>query len=118
MIDDEDLLTRTFSLLLEKSGYETFAARSGMDAEVMVEEEDFDFIICDIRMPGINGVEAMKRVQEYSKTHRDKQVPLIFITGYADAAIEQEARTLQPLAYLRKPFDNGELLEVIKKKLG
>src|SRR3989338_2730017 len=111
VIDDEELLIRTMSKLLEKSGYEVYTAKNGMDAEAMAEEENFDLIISDIRMPGMNGVKTVEAVQELLKAAGKPAIPVIFVTGFADEAIEAEAKKLKPLAYLYKPFDVKEILE-------
>lgn len=118
VIDDEEILTRTFTLLLEKSGYQVYTAKNGADAEVLAEEEPFDLIICDIRMPGVNGVQIIKAVRSLRRDHPNKAIPVIFITGFADEAIEKEARQLGPLAYLYKPFDNTVILKTIREKIG
>ena len=117
VIDDEELLTRTFSKLLEKQGYQVYTAKNGSDAEVMVEEEDFDLVICDIRMPGKNGVETVKSIQNVRESSSKEEIPIIFITGFADEKIEEEARKLNPIAYLMKPFDVQELLGIVQKKI-
>ena len=67
VIDDEELLIKTFDRLLEKQGYEVYTVKNGADAIVMVEEEQFDLIITDIRMPGDDGVETIKKIDEIQK---------------------------------------------------
>ena len=114
IVDDEELLTKSFSKILERQGYEVYTVRSGADAVVMVEEEKFDLIISDIRMPGETGVETIKKIRENSKF----PIPVIFITGYADEKIEKEAKTLEPTAYLFKPFDTKQFLDLVKTTLG
>lgn len=49
LIDDEELIMRSLSKLLEKSGYEVFIAKNGQDAMIMTEEDDFGLILADIR---------------------------------------------------------------------
>lgn len=112
VVDDEEILTRSFSRLLEKAGYEVFTAKNGGDAVVYCDEADFDLIICDVRMPGLNGVDAIKNILE------KKKINVIFITGYADANLEKSAKELNPVAYLSKPFDVQNLLQIVKKQLG
>lgn len=117
VIDDEELITQTLAKALEKSGYEVLIAKTGSDAAVMSEEEDFDLIISDIRMPGLNGVETVRHVVEAMKGMKKKEVPIIFMTGYADEKVEAQARKLSPLAYIYKPFDYIEFLNHVKKAL-
>jgi CheY-like chemotaxis protein len=116
VVDDEELLTRTFVSLLEKKGYEVMVATKGQDAIEMVKEDDFDLVICDIRMPGISGAETVKQIKEIAAS-RKKEPKIIFISGFADATGEKEARDLHPEAYIEKPFDVGNLLAEIKRAI-
>ena len=112
ILDDEELIIRTLAKLLEKNGYEVMVVKNGEDAVAMAEAEDFDLIISDIRMPGINGLEAMKTI------YQGKKIPTIFITGYADPLLEEEAKQTDAVAYIYKPFDLSDLMEKVKKVLG
>ena len=112
VVDDEEILTVTFVKLLETAGYGVLVASRGEDAVVMVEEDDFDLIICDIRMPGQDGV---KTIQQIRNLRGKKEIPVIFVTGYADEVLEKEANRLNPVAYIYKPFDAFKLLDLIKK---
>ena len=112
VVDDEEILTVTFVKLLETAGYGVLVASRGEDAVVMVEEDDFDLIICDIRMPGQDGV---KTIQQIRNLRGKKEIPVIFVTGYADEVLEKEANRLDPIAYIYKPFDAFKLLDLIKK---
>src|SRR3990167_9502264 len=111
IIDDEELIIKTLSKLLERSGFEILVAKNGQDALAMIEEESFDLIIADIRMPGINGIDTVKGIHDILQAKQLKKVPVIFITGYADEKIEQEARNLMPVDYIYKPFDIATLLD-------
>ncbi len=118
VIDDEELLVKTMIRLLEKSGYEVYAVKNGIDAQAIIEEEEFDLVISDIRMPGINGVETVRNIQKILESNRKKRIPVIFITGFADETIAGEANKLNPIAYFYKPFDTVELLNVVKSRIG
>ncbi|MFH1338851.1 MAG: response regulator, partial [Candidatus Omnitrophota bacterium] len=94
VIDDEELIIKSLRKLLEKNGFAVFVAKNGQDAIVMAEEEDFDLIIADIRMPGINGVDTTQFIFENLQKRNSEKIPVIFITGYADKAIEKKAAAL------------------------
>ena len=115
IIDDEELIIKSLSKLLEKNGYAVFIAKNGQDAIIMAEEKKFDLILADIRMPGMNGVETVREI--YGGKVK-KNIPAIFITGYADEIAEEEAKKLAPEAYLYKPFDTDDLLDKIRKTIG
>ena len=117
VIDDEELIIRSLAKLLEKNNFEVFVIKRGQDALVMVEEEDFDLIISDIKMPGMNGVELTERVLKVLEDRGSSRPSIIFITGYADVELEQEAKRLNPAAYIYKPFDVKIFVERIKEIL-
>ncbi len=117
VIDDEELIVRSLKKLLEKNAFEVFIAKNGQDAIVMAEEEDFDLIIADIRMPGLNGAETVQSIFENLDRKKIKRTPVIFITGYADTEMEDKAKALNPIAYIYKPFDIPELVDRVKGAL-
>ena len=118
VIDDEEILVRSFSKLLEKKGYEVFGFKKGSDAIAFSEEEDIDLIICDIRMPGKNGVETIQEIFSSLEKNSKKLMPVIFATGYADKIMEKAAEDLKPVAILKKPFDINQLIETVNKAIG
>jgi len=103
--------------LLERNGFEVFIIKRGEDAIAIVEEEDVDLIICDIRMPGMNGIETVKNILNITKQKDPPNPSVIFITGYADKNLEKEAKSLNPVAYIYKPFDIPTLVEKINEVL-
>lgn len=117
IIDDEELLTKTFSKFLEKKDFEVFVAKKGQDAIDIAEEEAFDLIISDMRMPGLDGVQTAIKLREVFKKKKSKMPPEIFITGYSDESKEIQAKALHPIAYIMKPFDLGDLLAAINEAL-
>lgn len=117
VIDDEELIIRSLKKLLEKEGFAVFVAKNGQDAVVMAEEESFDLLIADIRMPGINGVETVQGIYKDLQEKNLENIPAIFITGYADEEIKKKAKTLKPIAYIYKPFDISELVDKVKAAL-
>jgi len=118
VIDDEELIIKSLRKLLEKNGFVVFVAKNGQDALIMAEEENFDLIIADIRMPGINGVDTIQTIFENLENRNLSRIPTIFITGYADKDIKQRAKALNPVAYIYKPFDIQELINKVKEILG
>ncbi len=117
IIDDEELIIKSLRKLLEREGVIVFVAKNARDALIMIEEEYFDLIITDIRMPGMNGVDAVKSIYENLEDRNLKKIPVIFITGYADEEIRKNAELLNPVAYIYKPFDTIELVSRIKDTL-
>jgi len=117
VIDDEELVIRSLSKLLGRNGFEVSVVKSGQDALVIIKEEEFDLIISDIRMPGMNGIESVKWIYEFLIKKGAKNPPVIFITGYADEKLEKEAIDLNPVSFIYKPFEISDLMVRVKEVL-
>lgn len=118
LIDDEELITKSLSILLKSQGYEVTVARSGKSALEEVQKCDFDLIICDVRMPDMDGVETIENIRKSLIQLGKEQPPEVLITGYADMEKHEKAMELKVADYLYKPFDNEEFLRTVKKALG
>jgi CheY-like chemotaxis protein len=118
IIDDEELVSKTLIKLLKKEGYTTEIAKSGEEALVKIKKADFDLIISDVRMPGMDGVETIKQIRAYLEGAGKKSVPEVMITGYAEADKYEKAAELEVADYLYKPFDIDEFLSIVKKNVG
>ena len=115
LIDDDPLVLRSFAKLLSAEGYEIIPAASYADALAAINEKDFDLIVSDIRMPGKNGVETVSDIQSRLIKAGKKDLPIIFITGYAEFGSELHANFLGEI--LHKPLDNERLLGAIRDYL-
>ena len=114
VIDDDSMVTKAISNFLGKEGYSSAASQDGYEAlDRVIKEMDFDLIVCDIRLPGINGIETVKKIKEHLKSMNKPDVPVIFITGFADTDLHEEAKKIGKLFF--KPFDNRDFLESIKE---
>ena len=118
VVDDEELVTKSLLKLLKGQGYVATLARSGPEAIGKVKGEDFDLIICDVRMPEMDGIETVKQIRAYLEKSNKNPIPEVLITGYADLDKYEMAVDLEVTDYLYKPFDNNDFLRVIKKTIG
>ena len=115
VIDDDGLITRTLCALLKKEGYFATGTEDSSDAADKAVQENFDLIIADIRMPGMDGVEMVRKIRSDSQGLNKPQTPVVFITGYSEGEAIEEARQLGEV--ILKPFDTGEFLNRITKYL-
>jgi DNA-binding NtrC family response regulator len=76
-VDDHEVLARLSCEILEMQGYKAVSAYSGEDALRKFDENDFDILVTDFRMDGMNGVELARRVHE-----KNPDIPVIIVTGY------------------------------------
>ncbi|MFA4889907.1 MAG: response regulator [Candidatus Omnitrophota bacterium] len=117
VIDDEGLVIESLKRLLKREGYNTIIAKNGIEAMERVKEIDFDLIVTDIRMPGVDGIQIIKNIREFLAQGKKDPIPEILITGYASEESFKEAQHLQVADYIYKPFDTKEFLEIVKKNL-
>ena len=115
LIDDEELVVKSISRLLVKHGYNVSISSDGQQGIEKAKTEDIDLIICDIRMPGTNGIEVIKEIRNYCKINKKKQIPEIIITGYADNETMKVAEDLRVADYLYKPFNLNDFLNCVQK---
>ena len=109
LVDDEEDFVRTMAERMEMRDLGSDVALDGETALQMLEEEIPDVMVLDLRMPGIDGMEVLRRVK---KTY--PQIEVIIMTGHGSDEEEVEARSLGAFDYLRKPVDITHLMETIK----
>jgi len=118
VIDDEPLVLRTIEKLLETEGYIVTPSESGKEALSIIDQEEIDLVISDVRMPVMNGVETISVMIERCKDKKKEAPPFIFITGYADEIANQKAQDLDPADFIHKPFNQVDFINSVKKALG
>ncbi|NOQ45771.1 MAG: response regulator, partial [Desulfobulbaceae bacterium] len=105
VVDDEPNYQIILSELLREEGYEVFTADSGNAGLPIVKETDLDLVLSDMKMPGMDGIEFLRKIKEFNK-----ELPVILITAYAEVEKAVKAMHLGAFTYLAKPFSNEELL--------
>ncbi len=118
VVDDDALVLKSVQNLLKKQGYDVISANSGDTAKEKLFSSSIDLIISDIRMPGKDGITLIKELKEILKRKEAKEIPFIFITGYASEDAPIDAIKLGAKDYLLKPFDLDELMNSIKALIG
>lgn len=112
VIDDDILVLKAISKLLSIKGFSIKEAHSGVEAIQLLQAEDFDLIISDIRMAEIDGIQVVERLRALGK-----DTPVILVTGYASENAPVEAYQLGVSDYILKPFDKDDLLKKVEKNL-
>lgn len=118
IIDDDVLVLKTLKNLLTKNGYVVTTFKDPQEALKGPIDADLGLILCDIRMPGVSGIELVKRLKEIRKKENKREIPVIFITGYASEEAPIKALKLGAKDYILKPFDMDKLLRTIKETIG
>lgn len=117
VIDDEGLITKTLKRLLTKEGFNAVLTSSGQEAVQEMTKADFDLVVCDIRMPEIDGIETIQKIRKVQEQKGRKPAPEIIITGYADEQKYKDAVQLKVAEYIFKPFDTQQFLAAIKRHI-
>lgn len=112
IVDDDEVMCRTLSDILEKMSYEVTTVQTGEDALGPLQEGIFDLILLDIVLPDMNGLDVLKKIR---KIDRDPFV--IMMTAYADVQTAVTAMKAGAYDYINKPFEIEELKLTIKKAL-
>ncbi|MBP1767232.1 MAG: atoC, partial [Candidatus Aminicenantes bacterium] len=112
IIDDEKSLLDLLSLVLKKEGYRVKTCLAPTKVFDILEKEELDLLICDIKLPQISGMEVLKYVRE-----NRPEVPVIMITAYGSLKQAVEALKAGAIDYILKPFDVEELKIIIAQEL-
>ena len=113
LVDDEVVFTGNMSRLLTTRGYRVTAVNSGDSAIQALEEEDFDVVVLDLKMPGMDGITTLKEIKKlglFTET--------LILTGHGAIDTALEAIKLGAYDYLTKPCEIDELVEKIEGAWG
>ncbi|MEO0879643.1 MAG: ATP-binding protein [Pseudomonadota bacterium] len=115
VVEDEDPVRAFVVATLERSGYEVIAAEDGVDALDLLEEDksEFDLVISDVMMPEIDGPTLVER----ARAEWGLAASVIFMSGYAEAAVRDQLDKIDGAGYLQKPFPMAALGAKVKDAL-
>ena len=109
LVDDEEQFLQVLSERLTNRGLHVSSVTSGEEAVAMVENKNFDAVVVDLAMPGIDGIETTKQIKE-----KRPDLEIIILTGHATVKAGIEAMKLGAEDFLEKPVDLNVLLERIR----
>ena len=110
IVDDEKNIRLTLSQALEASGWETDTASNGEEALLKLKEREFRLILLDLKMPGMDGMEVLRRVSEVRPDIR-----IIIITAYGTVESAVEAMKLGACDFIQKPFVPDEIRNLVSR---
>lgn len=114
VIEDDEYLCLLIKRFLKSQGFNVRTAENGFIGLVIAKEQIPDLIVCDIRMPVLDGYGVLENLRKDLKT---ANIPLFFITFYTDSENRNRAFQLGAKQYIEKPIDLNELLLKIKQQL-
>jgi DNA-binding NtrC family response regulator len=110
IVDDEFSMRDSLVHWFEKDGYRTGGAQDGREALQRLDEQDWDAVLLDIKMPGMDGLELQRRIREV-----DPDLPIIMITAFASVDSAVQALKEGAFDYVTKPIDPDELSHLVRR---
>lgn len=111
IIEDEAAIRRVLVKILseENKGYEVFEVEDGLAGMEIIKKEDFDLVLCDIKMPKMDGVEVLEAVKKIKP-----EIPIVMISGHGDLDTAVHTMRLGAFDYISKPPDLNRLLNTVR----
>jgi two-component system response regulator FixJ len=108
VIDDDVAMRDSLNFLLDAANYEVMLFDNAGNFLEKLPSLDFGCVVSDVRMPGIDGIELLKRMKAL-----DSRFPILIITGHGDVPLAVEAMKLGAVDFLEKPFEDDRLIGMI-----
>jgi DNA-binding NtrC family response regulator len=110
VVEDEAMMRNLLLKILESEGYKVVLASSAQEALEKLDQDKFDLMLSDVKMPGMNGFELLEKVKS-----RWADMAVIVMTGYGDAYTIKEALVKGADEYLSKPFKSHEVSLIVER---
>ncbi|WP_066073014.1 response regulator [Neobacillus soli] len=112
IVDDQFGIRILLNEVFQKEGYQTFQAANGVQALEIVKKHDPDLVLLDMKIPGMDGIEILKRMKVI-----DPDIRVIIMTAYGELDMIQEAKDLGAITHFAKPFDIDDIRAAVKKHI-
>ncbi|EKN64875.1 two-component response regulator [Neobacillus bataviensis LMG 21833] len=112
IVDDQFGIRILLNEVFQKEGYQTFQAANGVQALDIVTKHDPDLVLLDMKIPGMDGIEILKRMKVI-----DPDIRVIIMTAYGELDMIQEARDLGAITHFAKPFDIDDIRAAVRKHI-
>ena len=111
-VDDEEMVLRVGSLMLQKLGYNVLTASKGQDAIEVFKKNNVAFVILDMRMPGMNGDEICQQLKKIGP-----KTKILYAIGYVGICSEEDLINIGFDGFLKKPFNLKQLSKKIEDRV-
>ncbi len=109
LLDDDELILESFEMIFSDLGFEVVTCSEGAVGVERAAASDFDLVLSDIRMPGINGAEAVKAILA-----RKPDARIFVLTAYPGDLLVQAALKAGARGVMKKPFEIAKILDLLK----
>lgn len=110
--EDDDAMRQFLAVALARSGHEVVAVGDGESASRNIEQDDYDLLLADIRMPGVDGLQLARAARD-----RQPLLPILLITGYAAEALNARDLIEKDVRVFSKPFHLHEIIRQVSHLL-
>jgi YesN/AraC family two-component response regulator len=110
VVDDEENMLQMLKTFFTEKDYSCLTAKNGVEALQILEKEQIDIVITDMKMPEMDGLDLLKNIKE-----KHKNISAVIMTGFSEEYTTTEALNLGADGYITKPFRNKELLLILKR---
>jgi len=113
IIEDEASIRRVLKKIIseENENYQVEEAEDGLTGIDMIVKSDFDLVLCDIKMPKMDGVEVLEKVKKLKP-----EIPIVMISGHGDLDTAVNTMRLGAFDYISKPPDLNRLLNTVRSE--
>ena len=115
LVEDNPVNRRLAVFLLRSQGYQVREATTAQEAFEILEKERADLIVMDIQLPGMDGLEATRKLKEQTAT---ADIPVVAVTSYAMKGDREKALAAGCAGYVTKPIDKNIFIQEIAARLG
>jgi len=109
IVDDKDMIRDLIGDVVSRQGYKITTASNGGEALKKLQMQQFDLIFLDLVLPDMSGIDIFQVVKKAG----GKETPVVIITGHSDAPIALEALSMNPVFFIRKPFQVNDVVHVL-----
>jgi len=110
IVDDQFGIRILLNEVFQREGYTTFQAANGVQALEIVQKHAPDLVLLDMKIPGMDGIEILKRIKEINR-----DIKVIIMTAYGELDMIQETRELGAVMHFAKPFDIDDMRDAVRK---
>lgn len=115
VVDDSPSIRKMVQMTLTAAGYDIIEAVDGQDAFEKATSSKVDAVLTDQNMPRLDGLSFIRKFRE---TSHSVGVPVVFLSTESDAALKAQAKDAGATGWMVKPFDQNQILAVVKKIVG
>ncbi|MGZ4033616.1 MAG: sigma-54-dependent transcriptional regulator [Bacteroidia bacterium] len=112
IIDDEKSIRKTLREILEYEKYQVDEAADGVEGVAMIQKEKYDIVLCDIKMPKMDGIEVLDKIMQLSS-----DIPVVMVSGHGNIETAVEAVKKGAFDFIAKPLDLNRLLVTIRNAM-